>query len=260
MSKMLRCLLLGTVCGTSAASMAQTQLPADPCKGGDAAKGFLPFNQFDKELRSALARQDAIALALLVRFPLRVNDAGGTISIDDATALQSHFNEVFTPAVRKEILNSSTDGGCNAEGIGYGRGVIWVNASAEGYAIWSVNRDAVPPFAQSKDVSKLEYVCRTRSHRIVIDTTDAGTLRYRAWRKPHSPTESPDLSLLSGKERFEGSDICAVPIFSFKNEDVTYDLGTTLGCFSDKNPPPDGATGDLTILRKDQVISHEWRF
>jgi hypothetical protein len=89
---------------------------------GDAAKGFFAFDQFDKELRSALTRKDATAMALLVRFPLRVNDAGGAISIDDATALQSHFNEVFTPAVRKEILNSPTDGGCNVEGIGYGRG------------------------------------------------------------------------------------------------------------------------------------------
>lgn len=261
MSKMLRCLLLGAVCGTSFASIAQTQLPADPCKAGDAAKGFLPFDQFDKELRTALARQDATAMALLVRFPLRVNDAGGAISIDDATALQSHFNEVFTPAVRKEILNSPTDGSCNAEGIGYGRGVIWVNGSERGYAIWSVNRDAVPPFSsKAKDVPKLEYVCQTHSHRIVIDTVEGGDLRYRAWRKPRSSTEVPDLSLSSGKERFEGSDVCAVPIYSFKSGDVTYDVATGLGCFSATNKPPDEATGDLTILRKGQTVSHEWCF
>ena len=77
---------------------------------------------------------------------MRVNDTGGTISIDNAVALKMHFQEVFTPAVRKAILNEKFDNlGCNIEGIGYRLGVIWVNASDRGYAIWSVNRDAVPP-------------------------------------------------------------------------------------------------------------------
>jgi hypothetical protein len=265
MGKTVRYLLLGAVvCGASVTGIAQTQLPADPCSAmpaGNAAKGFFPFDQFDREMRSALMRQDATAMALLVRFPLRVNDAGGTISIDDATALQSHFNEVFTPAVRKEILNSPTDGSCNAEGIGYGRGVIWVNASGKRYAIESVNRDAVPPYpATSKHAPKLEYVCQTQGHRIVIDTVEGGDLRYRAWKKPRSVTEAPDLSLWSGKQRFDGSDVCAVPIYSFKNGDITYEVGAGTGCYSEASKPPDGATGDLTILRKDQTISHEWCF
>jgi len=247
------------MCAASLAATAQAPLPADPCGAGSASKGFLPFNQFDKELRSALTQQDAAAVALLVRLPLRVNDASGTI-LYDATALQSHFNEVFTPAVRKEILSSPTDGTCSAEGVGYGRGVIWVNASKMGYAIESVNRDAVPTYSVSKPAPRLEYVCQTQNHRIVIDTVESGDLRYRAWRRPRSLTEAPDLTLTHGKQDFDGHDVCAIPVFRFKSGDVTYDVSAALGCYSDTEKPPDGATGDLAISRKDQVISHEWCF
>lgn len=265
MSKSLgRLILRAILCSAPLAVMAQSPARPDPCgemPKADAAKGFFTFDQFDRELRSALTRRDATALALLVRFPLRVNDSSGTISIDDATALQSHFNDVFTPAVRKEVLDTPSDLDCSSEGVGYGRGVIWVNASDKGYAIWSVNRDAVPPYPMtSNHAPRLEYVCQTQSHRIVIDTVQGGDLRYRAWRKPRPITEAPDISLSSGKQRFEGTNVCAVPIYSFKNGDITYDVGADLGCFSDENPPPNGATGDLTISRKDKVISREWCF
>jgi hypothetical protein len=129
--------------------LAQDSRLIDPCQAmTDKSKNFLTFERFDKELRVALTRQDAVALAFLVNFPLRVNEAtGGSISIDDAAALKNHFQEVFTPAVRKEILSEKNDNvGCMTEGIMYARGVIWVNASERGYAIDVVNRDAVPPY------------------------------------------------------------------------------------------------------------------
>ena len=125
----------------------------------DAAREFLTFNQFDSELRAALTKQDAVALAFLVRFPLRVNATSGTISIDDVAALKTHFNEVFTPAGRKEILESkSSNFICNVEGIGYKDGVIWVGASDRGYTILAVNRDGPYP-TDKNERDRVEFLC-----------------------------------------------------------------------------------------------------
>jgi hypothetical protein len=70
---------------TATSVFAHDVLPSDPCNampktGSVAALNFLTFDDFDKELRIAISRQDALALAFLVTLPLRVNDAGGTDS------------------------------------------------------------------------------------------------------------------------------------------------------------------------------------
>jgi hypothetical protein len=257
------------VCCAAPAS-SQNVLDKDPCKampaeGPAAAKSFLAFDQFDRELRVALTRQDAMALAFLVRFPLRVNDKGSAISIDDAEALRTHFQEVFTAAVRKEILSiapGTLDCGAEGgtEGVGYGSGVIWVNANDRGYAIWSVNRDAVPPFPKAlSSAPKIKYVCQTETHRIVIDTVAGGDLRYRAWKKPRAVAGAPDLELTKGEGSFEGTHVCAVPIFTFKSGDATYRVEGGLGCWGDGEPgPPKEVTGRLVVTIGDKQPASAW--
>ena len=236
---------------------AQDARLSDPCNAMTAkSKNFLAFDKFDKELHAAITRQDAVALAFLVKFPLRVNDAGGTISIDDAAALKTHFQEVFTPAVRKEILNEKNDNvGCNAEGIGYARGVIWVNASERGYAIWSVNRDAVPPYPTNNwTTSKINYICQTQTHRIVVDIVAGGELRYRAWNKPRPLTEVPDLEIAKGDGTFEGTNVCAIPIYTFKKDAAVYRVEGGMGCDSG----PNDATGRLEVTVNDKQAVDSW--
>lgn len=220
------------------------------------------LEQFNKELRIALIKQDIVALAFLVEFPLRVNDDGGTISLDNPAALKTHFNEVFTPAVRKAILDSKEDGRTSNDfGIGYGFGVIWVKQTGRGnYAIQVVNRDAVIPGPRaSRDQSKLEYVCTTSTHRIAIETTPDGNLRYRSWHLPRPITSAPDLTILRGKQTFEGTGLCAEPIYIFKNGDTTYKLSGRLGCAPDA---PELATGDIEITssRFPADQTHAWCF
>ena len=232
-----------------------------PAAGTAAAKNFLTFDRFDKELRVAITQKDAVALAFLVTFPLRVNDAGGTISLNNPAALKSHFEEVFTPAVRKAILSEKNDDvGCNSEGIGYGLGVIWVNASKRGYSIWSVNRDAVPPYPKNQqNIPKINYVCQTQTHRIVVETLADGTLRYRSWNKPRSVTEAPDLEIAKGDSTFEGTQVCAVPIYTFKNGSNVYRVEGGLGCFGDAEPgPPRDATGRLEVGVADKPVTDSW--
>ena len=238
----------------------------DPCKvmpAGNSAgsKNFLTFDQFDKELRIALTRQDALALSFLVRFPLRVNDNGGTISIDNAEALKAHFQEVFTPAVRKEILGEDFKNlGCMAEGMGYGLGVIWVSADDRGYAIWSVNRDAVPPFPKASPAGPvIKFVCQTDANRIVVDTDAGGALRYRAWRKPRAVTDAPDVEIAKGEGKVEGTNYCAVSTYTFKNGGSTYYVEGGLGCWGDNEPgPPKGVTGHLEVRIRDKQPIWDW--
>lgn len=232
---------------------------ADPCGGmpaqKDAATGFLRFDRFDRELRASLAKQDAVALAFLVKFPLRVNEAAGSISINNAAALKRHFNEVFTPAVRKAILErKSADFICNVEGIGYPDGVIWVDASDRGYAIFAVNRDAVPPYPAKHENDVTEYACQTQTHRLVVDTV-AGEFRYRSWNKPRSVMDLPDLQIGKGKETSEGHDLCVIPIYTFRNGGVEYKVEAGTAC--DSQAPKD-ATGDLVVTIKGKPPTTTW--
>jgi hypothetical protein len=233
---------------------AQDSHQADPCGAMQTAsspdvRNFLTFDRFDNELRLAIAKQDALALAFLVKFPLTVNDASGSISLKDAATLKTHFQEVFSPAVRKAILDQPRkEQSCMPGGVMYGAGVVWVGASKRGYAVEVVNRDAVPPFPDNRNASKINFICQTQAHRIVVDTLAGGTLRYRAWDKPRPVTETPDLEISTGEGTFEGHSVCAYPVYTFKNGSTVYQIEGALGCWGDNEPgPPKGATGRLEV-------------
>lgn len=257
--------LLALLLSTTSLSAQDSNL-ADPCgampkAGTTDAKYFLTFDRFDKELRAAITSQDALTLSFLVRFPLRVNDSGGTISIDNAEALKTHFQEVFTPTIRKEIL-AETPGehGCMKGGIGYGLGVILVSASDLGYAIRAVNRDAAPPFpkATSKDPS-IKYICQTHTHRIVVETAAGDVLSFRSWNKPKPLSDSPDLEIAKGDGTTEGTYPCVRSIYTFKNGNVTYRVGAGLGCWGDNEPgPPKDVTGSLEVTIGDKPATDTW--
>ena len=88
------------------------------------------FLRFDSALKAALEQQDAAALALLVRFALRVNQADGSrISLDNAAALQSQFAQVFGPAVRAAVTRQKPDTlFCKPDGgVMYGDGEVWAD-------------------------------------------------------------------------------------------------------------------------------------
>jgi hypothetical protein len=230
-----------------------------PAEGSVEAKYFLTFDAFDRELRAALIRQDTLALAFLVRFPLRVNAVGGAYSLDDAQALQTHFQEVFSPSLRKAILEQPIDQiGCNIEGVMYGPGVIWVNATKRGYAIEVVNSEETSP-AFPNGLPQTKYICQTQTHRVVVDSLADGALRYRAWNKPRAISEKPDLEILGGKDSFEGSDICAYPIWTFKNGQTTYRAEGALGCYGEVEPPKD-ATGRLVVAVPGKPDEEAWCF
>jgi len=195
----------------------------------------------------------------LVKFPLRVNAPGGAYSLDDAKALRTHFQQVFSPSVRKAILEQPFDEiGCNIEGAMYGPGVIWVNATKRGYEIEVVNDEETLP-SLPKGTPQIKYICQTQTHRVVVDAPSGGELRYRAWNKPRAISEKPDLEILGGKDSFEGSDICAYPVWTFKNGQTTYRAQGALGCYGEIEPPKD-ATGRLVVTVPGKPDEEAWCF
>jgi hypothetical protein len=247
---------------SSAAVLAQDAQHSDPCKampaaGSAAAKYFLTFEQFEKELRVDITRQDAVALAFLVKFPLHVSETGGSmISLTNAAALKSHFGEVFTPAVRKQILSRTSDDvddvDCDEEYISLAGGVIAVIATDRGYAISAVSQNGtVTP--------ETYYICQTQSHRIVVDAVAGGELRYRSWNKPRAVTEAPDLVLTKGESTIEGNR-CGDPVYAFKNGATEYRVVGSLNCYPTLEiyAPPKGATGRLEVTVAGKPAADSW--
>jgi hypothetical protein len=210
---------------------------------------------FDATLRVALEKRDFAALSLLIEFPLRVNYKSGPIAILNPTALQSRFGQVFTPNVRKTVLEQKPkDLMClPMGGVGYGRGDLWIDvvnkAPNARYAIQSVSPD---PIEGKDDISEgVVFVCNAAQHKIAVDYTRTTGFRYRSWNIPRLVTDQPDLTLLKGDAKIEGTGPCASHIRTFRQGDTEYSVGE-LGC-TDGSEGPD-ARGRLTVTRGDRVL------
>ena len=149
------------------------------------------------------------------------------ISLTNAAALRSHFGEVFTPVVRKQILSQTSedvdDVDCDEEHISLAGGVIAVIATDRGYAISAVSQNGtITP--------ETYYICQTQTHRIVVDAVAGRELRYRSWNKPRSVTDAPDLALTKGESTIEGNR-CGDPVYAFKNGATEYRVEGSLNCY-----------------------------
>lgn len=247
--------LLSAPVASQAATPKNDQDRFDPCHvRGKETSPFFGFDQFDRELRAALNKKNAVALSFLVEFPLRVNSPKGTVFLADAQAIKGHFDEVFTDWVIADIL-ASHDSDCqHGEEIRYSRGVLWVGGNSKGYAIKAVNPDAALPFHRDKVTEKINFVCRTDTHRIAVDTTAKDEIRYRAWKRPRTITDKPDLELVGGDQTWEGTNVCAVPIYIFKRGNTTYRIDAGTGC---ENAPV-GATGHLLVEVSGETATEAW--
>jgi hypothetical protein len=102
------------------AALAQTAPITDQYRAG--------FEVFDRELKEIIRAEDVTALTFLVDFPLQVVHADRSVtSLGNAQALSSRFSEVFTPAVRRAILDTRPGGHCfTSSRIAYLNEVVWV--------------------------------------------------------------------------------------------------------------------------------------
>lgn len=203
-------------------------------------QGFLAF---DRDLRAALQAENAAALAMLVEFPLSLNHGDGAkTAFVNPTALILRFREAFPEDVRTAVLQQrASELFCNARGIAYGEGRVWVEVSGgpkrPQYRVATVNLKTL----DDDRARTLAYVCETEKHRVAVDS-DGDWARYRAWEKPRSPIEPPSLELL-GSQSVEGSGECAHPVWTF--DDAGTRIVVSEGGCSDEHD--EAVTGDLSI-------------
>jgi hypothetical protein len=250
---LLTAVLLITLAGIASAQGATLGRNCDLASQG--ANETATFLAFDHELRGALSKQDAGTTALLVNFPLRINDERGSFYIKDAASLQGRFEEIFRPAVRKAVLDQSPKTAfCSDAGIMYGDGVIWILRTERGYGVATVNSPTLRNSAQSTGY-RVEFACQTDKDRIIVDQPQGSTLRYRTWHKPRSLLEKPDLEINKGVKGFQGSGACGSPRWSF-TQGTTKVVVEGLGCSN--GDQPEKAVG--TVETTDKEVGSGWCF
>lgn len=249
--------LLLSILGPMSNASADTRL-GDSCDlsvlGAKDKDGFL---RFDGALRSALAKQDAGALALLVQFPLTLNYGDAHISLNDAATLQLRFAEAFPPALRSAVLAQKPDAlFCKYDGLMYGNGELWANLVGEGKAqqfrITAVNLPDAAASSDKPDATKVQLACSTDKFHILVDGKDDAP-RYRSWNKPHAPPDKPALEL-KGEVGGEGTGSCFHRIWRFKNANADYVLSEP-GCTESKVPDKAKAELEVRIGGKPQLTS-----
>lgn len=199
---------------------------------------------FDKELRDALSTSDISRIALLVEYPLRINDSRGSWYIHDAASLDGHFSDIFTTTVKKVILRQHLDDeNCGAYTVVYGLGEAVANLYERGYRISSINTSTTD--AQQKSLlGHVEFACRTDASRMVIDSQADGNQRLRAWDTGKLLTQKPDFEITGGKKEIEGTGGCAHAVWTFQSGESKFSLSEG-GCYPDSNQPPSDAHGQF---------------
>ena len=224
----------------------------------------MQFASFEHDLKLVLSKPDPSAMALLVGYPLRVNDKSrGTILVESADAIVARFQEVFPSEVRASVINEKRNAAarCGGTGIMYGSGTVWVSVVGKGlashYAVTTVNMPGNK--AQAARGPKIEFICHADQQRVVIESDAKGVLRYQAWNKQRSVTERPDRVVTPGALRYEGSGVCAYPVWEFGSGNTSFSV-SGLGCYSASTQPPDGARGALKITVEGSESVHSWCF
>lgn len=206
------------------------------------------YARFVGELKRALAAADPVATALLVSFPLRVNDgAGSRIEIVNAAALQTHFALAFTPSVRETIAAIEDGGSPELVGERYlmADGTLWLDRIDHGngqrFRVAIVN--ATREEAAAAAFPRLVYACETIKHHVIIEQTGVEDYRYRSWNLPAFPPAAPSLQL-SGSADGEGTGECYHAIYTFERGDTRIDVSEP-GCGETEWPQ-----GQLTVTLK----------
>jgi hypothetical protein len=212
--------------------------------------------RFFGELRGAISRRDAAAMALLVGFPLRLNLCGGAgVALENEAALQERFDEAFPAWLRNAVLKLNeinTDNSVWGEGeIGIADGLLWIKRSGSSdtsrFRVRVVNacEDYQKPPAASS-APRLLYACETEKHRVIVDAAAKDAPRYRAWNKPRFLPDSPDIAL-RGTSDLSGTGPCTSRTWSFGQGKATIEL-KELKCTFGSDGPPNDARAQLTVL------------
>jgi hypothetical protein len=187
-----------------------------------------------------------------------VNDDRGSFYIEDARSLQFRFEEIFSSEVRETVARERPeDLPCLSGGLMYSGGAVWITFTGERYAVSAVNiRGRKNPANPGRKI--VEFVCNADKHRVIVDAVGDGVARYRAWTKPHSLTEKPDIEIPDGKRKFEGTGACSYTSWTFTKAGATYSLSGPGGCYEDSHQPPTDSHGSLEVTVSGKADVNWW--
>lgn len=96
------------------------------------------LKKFFAKLKTAAAKPDAVAIAKMANYPLRV---GKKDRIRNETVLKRKFPSIFTPAVLQAITSQrEEDLYCDVQGARIGHGEVWIQQVEGVVVITNVNK------------------------------------------------------------------------------------------------------------------------
>jgi len=145
------------------------------------------------------------------------------------------------------------------DGIMCVNGNLWVGQVGEGKGLrFRVTTISLPPINAANaypTTPKIEFICDAEKHRVVIDSNASNRSRYRAWNKPHSTTEAPDIEIAGPGANVEGTSPCTHSIWTFKKGRAEFEV-SDMGCT--ESTPPKGAVGQLSVSVGGTVKQKWW--
>ena len=91
------------------------------------------YRAFLERLQGAVRANDKNAITGLISFPVRVNYKSGARTYRDARAVDRDFDRIFTPQVRRAVLNQSPDQLFSRDiGAMVGDGELWFDRTSPG--------------------------------------------------------------------------------------------------------------------------------
>jgi len=109
-------------------AQAQTATPAWQSAGTDAAR----VGTFLKTLQDAMALENHLKVASLVKYPLEAWVNGEAITVRSDSELLSHYHQIFDKTLRQSVAAARTEGlSATADGIAFCSGRLLVRAASD---------------------------------------------------------------------------------------------------------------------------------
>lgn len=113
-------------------------------------------------------------------------------------------------------------------------------------------------FVFSTAAASEKFACSTSKHTVIVTLLPSGNYQYRAWNKPRSITEKPDVLIVGGEEITEGTGVCRYTRWEFTSNNVRYIVSKSVTCTQDFPPP--NAIGQLSVFINGEHRKSWWCF